>query len=60
MRCPLIVNQYGNPQYCEERHCAWWDVKNSQCLVTTFLLKNTEDPIQKLVNESKEGYIWDR
>lgn len=38
MYCPLIVNQYGNPQSCEKRYCALWDEKLNQCAIKTFLI----------------------
>lgn len=52
MRCPLIVNQYGNPQYCEGRHCALWDSQEDQCCIKTMALRKSVDPIQNIINQS--------
>ena len=52
MRCPLIVNQYGNPQYCEQRHCALWDSQEDQCCIKTMALRKPVDPIQNIINQS--------
>lgn len=58
MRCPLMVNQYGNPQYCEERHCALWDNQEDQCCIKTMALRKPEDPIQKIVDQSYNKDAW--
>lgn len=52
MRCPLMVNQYGNPQLCGERHCALWDNQEDQCCIKTMALRKPVDPIQTIVNQS--------
>ena len=68
MYCPLMVNQYGNPQSCEKRYCALWDEKLNQCAIKTFLippkpsqiepdelqnLMMMDEVIQNLTNTSK-------
>ena len=46
MYCPLMVNQYGNPQSCEKRYCALWDANHEQCAIKTFLIPPKENKIE--------------
>ena len=40
--CPMRFAT-GNRYSCQKENCAWWDEKNKQCCIKTFMLTKKED-----------------
>ena len=55
MRCPFIINQYGNPQECEGKHCALWIEEKNCCSIKA--IANNLTPSTPMPQPTNTGTI---
>lgn len=53
MKCPIMVNEYGNSSQCTEDKCAWWDIGKKQCCIKTHCLNSFKGDVLQAIEMLK-------